>query len=131
MKLKQKIVLIEDDVYIGEMYMTKLELSGYEVVLERNGAKAVKTIKKEKPDLILLDILLPNKDGFEILGDIKNSQDDKIKSIPVFVISNLSTEEDVNEAKKLGALDFFVKAKIDVNELADRINKYFNSADKS
>ena len=122
---KHKIVLIEDDANIREMYKMKLELSGYVVLTADNGTKALESIKKEKPDLILLDILLPEKDGFEVLEEIKKTTDEKIKSIPVIMLSNLSNEEDLEEAKKLGALDYFVKAKTSPREIAEKVGEFF------
>ncbi len=122
---KYKIALIEDDVNIREMYKIKLELSGYDVSVAEDGAKALDLIKKENSDLVLLDILLPKKDGFEVLKEIKDSTDKKIKSIPVVMLSNLSSKEDINEAKKLGASDYFVKAKTSPGEIAEKVGEFF------
>ena len=122
---KRKIALIEDDASIREMYKMKLELSGYNIVTAEDGKEAVELVKKENPDLILLDILLPKKDGFEVLEEIKNSKDEKVKSIPIIMLSNLSSKEDISEAKKLGASDYFVKAKIAPEEVAEKVRRFF------
>lgn len=122
---KLKIALIEDDQSISEMYRMKLELGGYEVLTAKDGKEAVELVKKENPDLVFLDILLPKKDGFEVLKELKNSTDEKIKSTPVIMLSNLSNKEDVKEAKKLGASDYFVKAKISPKEMAEKIGEFF------
>ena len=122
---KHKIALIEDDANIRKMYKMKLELSGYDVLVAEDGAKALDLIKKANPDLVLLDILLPKKDGFEVLKEIKDSTDKKVKSIPVIMLSNLSNKEDIEEAKKLGASDYFVKAKISLKEATEKIGKFF------
>lgn len=122
---KHKIALVEDDADIREMYKMKLELNGYDVLVAEDGAKALDLIKKTNPDLVLLDILLPKKDGFEVLKEIKDSTDEKVKSIPVIMLSNLSNKEDIDEAKKLGALDYLVKAKISPKEAAEKIDKFF------
>lgn len=121
---KKKIALIEDDANIREMYKMKLEMDGYNVICADDGKKALEVIKKENPSLVLLDILLPEKDGFDVLGEIKNSQDDNIKSIPVIILSNLSNNEDILEAKKLGAIDYLVKAKVTPNEVADKVGSF-------
>jgi len=109
MKTPTKIALIEDDADLLEMFKLKLKIEGFQTVTAEDGVSAIKLIQGEIPDLILLDILLPLKDGFEVLRTIKNSIDRKIKSIPVIVITNLSSDEDIREAKKLGAYDYLVK----------------------
>ncbi len=123
----KKIALIEDDINIGEMYKIKLELSGYSVVTAEDGKSGLKLIEKEKPDLVLLDILLPKKDGFEVLEEIKKSKDEKIKSIPIIAMSNLSSNEDINEAKRLGASDYLVKAKTSPRDITDKIGAFFKT----
>lgn len=120
----KKIALIEDDVNIREMYKMKLEIEGYNVICADDGEKALKVIKEESPDLVLLDILMPKKDGFEVLKELKNSQDSDIKSIPVVMLTNLSNREDIFEAKKLGASDYLVKAKVTPNEVADKVGSF-------
>jgi len=122
---KHKIIIIEDDASIREMYKMKLELNGCDVSVAEDGAKALDLIKKANPDLVLLDILLPKKDGFEVLKEIKNSKDEKIKSIPVVMLSNLSNKEDISEAKKLGASDYFIKAKTSPKEIAEKVGRFF------
>jgi len=120
--MPKKIAIIEDDLEIKDMYRIKLELGGYEVVSAENGADALKLIKSEKPDLVLLDLLLPEKDGYEVLEELKESNDMHIKSIPVIVISNLSNENDILEAKELGATDFLIKAKINPASVLEKVN---------
>ena len=120
----KKIALIEDDASIREMYKMKLEMEGYNIVCADDGEKALEVIKKENPDLILLDILMPKKDGFEVLKELKNSQDSGVKSIPVVMLTNLSNREDIAEAEKLGAADYLVKAKITPSEVADKVGSF-------
>ena len=122
---KHKIVLVEDDTNIREMYKMKIEAGGYVVVTAKDGVEALALIKREDPNLILLDILLPKKDGFEVLKEIKNSKDEKIKATPVIMLSNLSSKEDTEEAKKLGALDYFVKAKTSPKEIVEKVDRFF------
>lgn len=120
--MPKKIAIIEDDTEILNMYKLKLGIGGYDVVSAEKGTDALRLVKMEKPDLILLDLLLPEKDGYEILEEIKKSKDKQIKSIPIIVISNLSNENDIKEAKKLGAVDFLVKAKINPSSVLDKVN---------
>lgn len=120
--MPKKIAIIEDDLEINDMYRIKLELGGYEVVSAENGAEALKLIKSEKPDLVLLDLLLPEKDGYEVLEELRKSSDRQIKSLPIIVISNLSNENDILEAKELGATDFLVKAKTNPASVLEKVN---------
>ena len=123
----KKIALIEDDTSIREMYQMKLEMEGYNVVCADDGEKALEVIKKENPDLVLLDILMPKKDGFEVLKELKDSHDSGVKSIPVVMLTNLSNREDIAEAEKLGAVDYLVKAKITPSEVADKVESLVKS----
>lgn len=122
---KHKIALVEDDADIREMYKMKLELNGYDVLTAEDGKEAMELIKKANPNLVLLDILLPKKDGFEVLKEIKDSTDEKVKSVPVIMLSNLSSKEDIEEAKKLGASDYFIKAKTSPREIVEKIGGFF------
>ncbi|MDF1497876.1 MAG: response regulator [Patescibacteria group bacterium] len=125
--MKQKILLVEDDTEIREIYKLKFTLNDYNIITIEDGALAIKKIKDELPDIVLLDILLPNKDGFEILKEIKDSKEERINSIPVFMLSNLSNEADIEEAKKLGALNYIVKAKNKPKDVVDAVDKFFQS----
>ena len=120
--MPKKIAIIEDDIEISDMYKIKLELGGYVVVSAENGADGLKLIKSEKPDLVLLDLLLPEKDGYEVMEELRKSNDPYIKSLPIVVISNLSNENDIAEAKDLGATDFLVKAKINPSSVLEKVN---------
>jgi len=122
----KKIAVVEDEAAIMDIYKIKLKLSGYQVVTAENGDVAIKIIKKEKPDLVLLDILLPKKDGFEVLDEIRKSEDEKIKSTPVIITSNLSNEEDIQEAKNIGIVDYVIKAKSTPSDIIKKIDKFFN-----
>lgn len=122
MKSSTKIALIEDDADLLEMFKLKLNLEGYETITAEDGVSALKIIRNELPDLILLDMLLPRKDGFEILQELKTSIDKKLKSIPVVVITNLSSEEDIYEAKRLGAYEYLVKVNTTPAEVISKIS---------
>lgn len=121
MKNSPKIALIEDDVDLLEMFKLKLKLEGFNTVTAEDGVAAIKLIQNEIPDVILLDMLLPLKDGFEVLRTIKGSSDRKIRSIPVIVITNLSSDEDIYEAKKLGASEYLVKVDITPADVISKI----------
>lgn len=117
-----KIVLVEDDKFLRSVLERKLSENGFQVVSVINGNEALDKIVIERPDLILLDIILPQKSGFFILEKIK--QDPQFKNIPVLVISNLSQAEDIEKAKNLGASEYLVKAKISLEDLVNKITYY-------
>ncbi|MBU1118581.1 response regulator [Patescibacteria group bacterium] len=114
-----KILIIEDDPFLLSMYVTKLEANGYDVCSEENGEKGVAVIQKEKPDLILLDILLPGKDGFEILEAVK--KDDAVKDTPVILLTNLGQRRDIEKGLELGAVDYLIKAHFTPSEVITKI----------
>ncbi len=121
----KKILLVEDDKFLLKFFAARLKEEDFEVVLAEDGEEAVRKVKEEKPDLILLDLILPKKDGFAVLKEIKS--DEKTKNIPVFVLSNLGQESDREKAKELGAVDYLVKVNFDLKEIIKKIKNYFNS----
>jgi len=118
---KQKILIIEDDKFLTKIYQTKLTNEGFEVDLAIDGKKAMEKALSFKPELILLDIILPNMSGFEILKELKTKDD--TKNIPVVILSNLGQDRDIKQGKELGAEDYWVKAKYTINEVVDKIKK--------
>lgn len=118
---KSKIVLIEDDAFLAGMYVTKLELEGYEVKLASDGEKGLKMVEEELPDLVLLDIVLPKVSGFEVLKQIKVSP--RAKKIPVLLLTNLGQRDDVNKGLSLGATDYLIKAHFMPSEVVEKIKK--------
>lgn len=103
-----KILLIEDDSFLAQMYASKLQLANFEVIVASDGEKGLQLAKKNKPNLIVLDLLLPKKDGFAVLTEIK--QDRALVKIPVLILSNLSQREEVKRCFELGAADYLIKA---------------------
>lgn len=118
---KKLILLIEDDEFLAELYATKLKLEGYEISLAGDGEKGLKMIKEKKPDLILLDIILPRKDGFEILKIMK--ADRELKNIPVILLTNLSQKDEVKKGLDLGANDYLIKAHFMPSEVVKKIKQ--------
>ncbi|MDX9892808.1 MAG: response regulator [Patescibacteria group bacterium] len=115
------ILLVEDDEFLSELYATKLGLEGYEVILASDGEKGLKLIKEKQPDLILLDIILPKLDGFEILSKIK--ADKILKKIPVILLTNLSQKDEVKRGLDLGADDYLIKAHFMPSEVVKKIKQ--------
>ncbi len=116
-----KIVIVEDDKFLREMISRKLDKEGYEVVQAIDGEKGEQKIKEEKPDLILLDLILPGIDGFEVLSNIK--EDSELKDIPVIILSNLGQKSEVERGLKLGAVDFLIKAHFTPGEIINKIQE--------
>lgn len=117
--MPRKIVLVDDEPFATIAYTDALTHAGYVVSVARDGEEAVPLIKKVMPDLIVLDIVMPRKDGMAVLKELKAL--DELKDIPVLIVSNLSQPSNIEEAKKLGAIDFVVKTDIALHELVDRI----------
>ena len=104
----KKILIVEDDTFLSQMYATKLEQASYQAEIADDGEKAISKIKEGRPDLVLLDIVLPKKDGYEVLRQIK--QDDQLKSIPVILLTNLGQKTEVEKGLGLGANAYIIKA---------------------
>ena len=102
------LLLIEDDVFLGSIYKTKFEQQGFRVSVADNGEDGLADAKRKKPDIILLDVLLPRVDGFEVLRELK--RDTLTASIPVVLLTNLGQKEDITKGLERGAVDYLIKA---------------------
>lgn len=118
---KKKILLVEDDRFLSEMYATKLTGSGFEVEVAYDGKEGLAKIKEFMPNLILLDIVLPKMDGFEILQKIK--KEESLKSIPVIALTNLGQKEEVEKGLALGASDYIIKAHFTPTEVVAKVKR--------
>jgi DNA-binding response OmpR family regulator len=116
----KKILVVEDDTFLANAYRVKLTKAGFEVKNAYDGDEAINILQVFTPDLILLDIVMPQKDGFTALKEIKANE--QWKSIPVILASNLGQKEDKEKGMKLGAYDFFVKTDFTLNSLIEKIN---------
>ena len=104
----KKVLIIEDDPFLSEMYAAKLSQSGFQSDVASDGKIGIAKIKADKPDLILLDIVLPKMDGFELLKKIKSDQ--AIKDIPVMLLTNLGQKNEIEKGLALGAEEYIIKA---------------------
>jgi DNA-binding response OmpR family regulator len=118
---KINILLVEDDTFLANIYKTKFEMEGFVVSNAENGEEGLNAAKKDKPDLILLDILLPKMDGFTVLKKLK--ADDSVKDIPVILLTNLGQKDDVEKGLELGAVDYLIKAHFKPSETVDKVKK--------
>lgn len=122
MPVKSKVLLIEDDTFLSGLYATKFSMEGFEVFSSTDGEAGLKLAKEKAPDVILLDIILPVKDGFEVLAELKN--DPTTKTVPVILLTNLSQKEDAEKGLKQGAVDYLIKAHFMPSEVVDKVKKY-------
>ncbi len=116
-----KILVIEDDKFLRELLVSKLAAEGYAITTAIDGKEALASLEAEVPDLILLDLILPDLSGFEILEKIRAKEG--WKTVPIIVLSNLDQKEDIDKAHTLGANDFMIKANFSLNEIIARIKK--------
>lgn len=121
-----KIVWIEDDRFLSDMIARRVADTGALLIPVTDGAKAFDTVKTNKPDVVMLDLMIPNVSGFEVLRLIK--ADPEIKTIPVIVLSNLSQEAEIKKVTDLGAEKFMVKAVVGLDEILPEIAKVIHRA---
>ena len=115
----KSILLIEDDPFLIDIYTTKLKEAGFGVEVASDGESAVRKTKEKKPDLVILDIVLPNVDGWEVLKQIKT----EFKNLKVIILSNLGQKEEVEKGMKLGATKYLIKAHYTPSQVVEEIKK--------
>ncbi len=116
------ILIAEDEGALSGVLKNKLSRHGFVVELAQDGVEAVEKIKTVHPSLVLLDLIMPNKNGFQVLEEVK--ADPTLAAIPIIVFSNLNQEEDRERAKKFGAVDFWVKSDIAITDVIEKISAY-------
>lgn len=122
-KQKPKILVVEHDEYLSRASRENLIAANFEVISAHNGIEALTLLHSEKPGLVLLDIMVPLKNGFDVLEEIK--LDKETKEIPVIIFSNLSQPSDIEKAKQLGAEAYLIKTDISMKEMVDKVREYF------
>ena len=113
------ILIVEDDTFLSSAYRLKFTKIGFTVQLAMDGQEAINILQNVRPDVILLDLVMPVKDGFTVLSEVKAN--DQYKTIPVIVTSNLSQKEDIDKAKGLGAADFIIKSDVSLDDLVKKV----------
>ena len=121
-KAGKKILLAEDDKFISLAYLDGLKRAGYNVEHAKDGKEALEKIKSFIPDLVFLDVIMPEMNGFEVLEEIK--KDEKFKNLPVIILSNLGQDTDIIKGKELGAVDYLIKANFSMAEVIEKIESY-------
>jgi DNA-binding response OmpR family regulator len=117
-----KILMVEDDPFFSKLCARALEEAGFSIFLAGDGEQGLEKIKSEDPDLILLDIILPKMNGFDVLKRIREDSDPKIAGKPVIILSNLYAREEEEKGKQLRANDYLIKANTNSYELVNKIN---------
>ena len=116
------IVLAEDDAFISRAYVSGLTQAGFRVIDIHRGDEVVAAVEREMPDIVLLDLMMPFKTGFEVLADIRSRE--PLKKIPIIIFSSLQQDHDVEEALRLGATDYLGKSNISLHGVIEKINEY-------
>lgn len=114
-----KVLIIEDEEVLAKVFAEKLAQVHFETLIAADGEEGLKLARSKNPDVIILDLLLPKKDGFEVLKEVKASPE--LAQIPVVVVSNLGEDEDIKRAFSLGADDYFVKVQHPINEIVEKV----------
>lgn len=117
----KKILLVEDDPFLSDIYTTKIKEAGFEIEVIVDGEEVLSRIKEKKPDLLLLDIVLPHLDGWEIARQIKESND--LKDLKIIILSNLGQKSEVEKGLGLGAVKYLIKAHYTPSEIVEEIKK--------
>jgi len=120
-KKTPKILMIEDDKFLRKIYKNKLSKEGFEFVEAINGVEGLNKVLSEKPDLVLLDLILPRKNGFDVLIEMK--RDSATKKTPVIILSNLGQETDIQRGLSLGAQDYLIKTDVSLSEVINKVKE--------
>lgn len=119
--MAKSILFIEDEVHLQQTLSSRLKEEKFEIISALDGEIGLRLAREKRPDLVLLDLVLPKKDGFQVLKEIK--EDPELKSIPVIVITNLEGSQDVERALELGAFTYLVKANYSLDDVVAKIKK--------
>lgn len=119
----QKIVLIEDDEILSKVLYSELTDAGFEVAQAFDGEAGLELVRSKRPDLVLLDLVLPKKHGFDVLAELKKSPE--TKSIPVIILTLLGEDEDIKKGLQFGANDYLVKSSHAIAEIVEKVKNFF------
>lgn len=123
--MAKKVLIIEDDEHISKVYELKLAKEGIETAVARDGEEGIAKIVSEKPDLVMLDLMIPRKDGFAVLDEVRKNP--AIKDIPIIVFSNLGQKADKDRALSLGAKEYVVKVDLPIQEVIAKVKGYLSA----
>lgn len=118
---KTKVLIVEDEKMLADMYGTKFSMEGYEVEKANDGAAGLEKAKTMQPDIILLDVIMPKMDGFTVLKALK--EESRLKDTPVILLTNLGQDDDAKKGKELGANDYYVKSNHSPSEIVEKVKQ--------
>lgn len=119
MNKKKSVLIVEDDQFISKAFKETFEAEGFVVKVAFNGEEALSILRKFMPDIILLDLVMPVKNGFEVLKDVKRQ--DRLSKIPIIVATNLGEEQYIVKAKEMGANDYILKSELSLSDLVKKV----------
>ena len=119
---KKVVLVVEDDVFLVKAYQIKFEKEGAEVQIASDGDTAMKMLEKDPPDVVLLDLMLPGKSGFEILEAIRKNS--RWKDVPVLILTNLGQAADIERGQSLKATDYIIKANTKIEDIVKKVKRY-------
>jgi DNA-binding response OmpR family regulator len=122
---KYKIAIIEDEPFLATMYVTKFELENFTVFRAADGQEGLEIIQTQKPDIVLLDVVMPKVDGFEVLRQLRT--DSATASLPVILLTNLGQRSDIEKGLSLGASDYVIKANYTPAQVVAKVKEYLRS----
>lgn len=125
---QKTVLLVEDEPLLANLLEQRIKKEGFNVIVNRDGEEALKTLHEKKPDLILLDVILPKISGFELMEALR--ADPQLERAPIIIISNLGQESDIEKGQSLGAIQYFVKAKVSIEELVQNVKMFLEKAGK-
>lgn len=123
-----KVLVAEDDAFLANAYKIKLDRGGFETKIASDGSEALKMLDDWIPDVLILDLVMPRKDGYWVLAQMRS--DDRFKTLPVLVASNLGQTEDIDRAMELGADDYIVKSELSLEDLVVKLKDLVAAARK-
>ena len=122
-KAKRKVLVVEDDKFLQRIIVMKLSGDDFGAVGASDGEEALRLMLADKPDLVILDLILPRMNGFEVLSEMRTNQ--RLKDVPVIVLSNLGQDEDISRVKQMGAIDYMTKSNVSIHEVVQKIKEAF------
>ncbi len=123
----KRVIIVEDEDILRDLLKRKLENNGYEVEIALEGEEGLRKIKEQKPDLVLLDIVMPKMDGFTVMEEIR--KDEEISDIPIIIVSNSGQPVEIDRAQDLGVKDWIIKTNFDPMEVVEMVNRFFDTED--
>lgn len=120
---RKKVLIIEDDKLLLYALKEQLQKEDFELIFATDGEEGLESILTNKPDLVLLDLVMPKKNGLEVLKEMKENKDTGINGIPVIILSSLGQESEIREGLKTGAEEFLVKTEFSMQEITEKVRK--------